>query len=128
MPGTLVHPVAIAALLAAGLTPPAGAQRPGIRPAEPTIRFELFPFAGYQFGGGLNVTGGHVSLGDGLSYGGYLDVLTRKGTWVQRGLGYWAASVGPLLAVPDKLRREPAIASPRPMSCTAANRPAGRRG
>jgi hypothetical protein len=34
----------------------------------------------------LNVTGGHVSLGDGLSYGGYLDVLTRKGTWVE--LGY----------------------------------------
>src|SRR5678815_6132633 len=86
MPGTLVHPVAIAALLAAGLTPPAGAQRPGIRPAEPTIRFQIFPFVGYQFGGGLNVTGGHMSFADGLSYGGYLDVLTHKGTWVE--LGY----------------------------------------
>jgi len=86
MPGTLVHHVAVAALLAAGLGFRAEAQRPGIRPAEPTVRFELFPFAGYQFGGGLNVTGGHVSLGDGLSYGGYLDVLTRKGTWVE--LGY----------------------------------------
>ncbi len=46
-------------------------------------RFEISPFAGYQFGGRLSVQAGTLSIKDDLNYGATLDFYLRPGMQVE---------------------------------------------
>jgi opacity protein-like surface antigen len=46
-------------------------------------RFEISPFAGYQFGGKFSVRAGTLSIKDDMNYGGTLDIYVRPGFQVE---------------------------------------------
>ncbi len=46
-------------------------------------RFEISPFAGYQFGGKLAIQAGTLSIKDAMNYGGVLDIYVRPGFQVE---------------------------------------------
>jgi opacity protein-like surface antigen len=46
-------------------------------------RFEISPFAGYQFGGKIGVQSGTLSIKDAMNYGAALDIYVRPGFQVE---------------------------------------------
>jgi len=77
------------ALMHADLT----AQRRGIRQVQPMSRYELTPYAGWQWGGGLTTSLGEIKIDAAMNVGGILGIRTSAMQVVELTYNYQKSSV-----------------------------------